>query len=184
MNEYYHRFNENLMTKLNNTENSSENKNGLKPDFKTPAVSTAVKPDTPQNIENDNLTGEGGLIVTVTLARGAIPVEGATVIIAEENNKSIISTHTTDKSGRTEKISLPTQSSALSLTPDSSVRPFSVYNIRAEYPGYYTEDAINVPIFDKVISIQPIALIPLSEKDIAEGELVINESQVLAEKEV
>ena len=183
MNEYYHKFNENLMTKLNNTDNSTENRNGLKPDFKTPAVTTAVTPDTPQNIENDNLTGEGGLIVTVTLARGAIPVEGATVIIAEENNRRIISTRITDKSGRMEQISLPTQSSSLSLTPDSSTRPFSVYNIRAEYPGYYTENAINVPIFDKIVSIQPISLIPLSEKDIAEGELTINESQVLSEKE-
>lgn len=179
MNEYYHRFNESLMTSLNASDEKPQKENGLKPDFKMPAVTAAVMPDTPQEPSKDEPTGMGELIIEVTLARRAIPVEGANITITSENNGEVISTLITDKSGRTEKIALPTQSSSLSQTPDSSARPFSVYNISVDYPGYYTERAINVPIFDGILSIQPIALIPLSEKDIASDELFVNESQVL-----
>lgn len=171
MNEQYHRFNENLMSNLNS---APVKENGLKPDFKMPA--TPVANETPQP---SMPKGEGTIIVEVTIARQAIPVEGAKVIVSSENNGEVIATEITDKSGRTRPLKLSAPSSSLSQTPNSAIRPYTTYNIQVEYPGYYIENAIDVPVFDKIRSIQPIFLIPLSEKDIAEGELLIKEDQVL-----
>ncbi len=127
--------------------------------------------------ELKTLTGTGTLRVQVSLAKGAIPVEGATVLVSTvEETPAVLAHLTTNQSGLTEQISLPAPSSDFSQIPDSGVRPYSVYNIKIQYPGYYTEEAINVPIFDKINSIQPVALIPLPENINPSAEIVIDET--------
>lgn len=117
-----------------------------------------------RNSSND--TGVGYVIVNVTTARGAIPLEGATVRIFDysdrgENGELVITTKT-NSSGRTEKIPLPTPPRSSSLSPGNG-RSYRTYNIDAQYDGYYNQYYINVPIFDGVTAVQSVDLVPISE---------------------
>lgn len=111
-------------------------------------------------------SGVGYVIVSVTTARGAIPLPGATVRIFNfENggeNGSLIITSKTDSSGRTEKIPLPAPPRSDSLSPGNG-RSYRTYNIDAQYDGYYNQYYVNVPIFDGVTAVQSIDLVPISE---------------------
>lgn len=119
--------------------------------------------------------GAGTLIAQVTTANGAIPLQGAVVIISKPDG-STITTQFTDNSGRTPAISLPAPSSEYSMTP-SNVRPYSTYNMRIEHPGFYTEEFLNIAVFDKIESIQPVSLEPLGEDATENDRLaVINEN--------
>ncbi len=108
--------------------------------------------------------GFGYIMVQVTSADQAIPVPDANVIIARqtENGEEMIKVLKTDRSGKTEVVSVPAPPAENSLTPDGGVRFFK-YNIRVDYPGYYTVENVNVPVFEGQKSIQPISLIPLKE---------------------
>ena len=66
----------------------------------------------------------------------------------------------TDADGRTDEITLSAPSKNYSLAPNEP-RGFSNYNIRVDYPGYYTAEQINVPVFPGITSIQQVPLIPL-----------------------
>ncbi|MBE5040123.1 hypothetical protein [Ructibacterium gallinarum] len=160
MNEQYHQFNEMLMQKLNPTpELSFENQD-----------SVSVFSDIAENM------GQGNLLVQVTLAKAAIPIEGAKVTVTDSSG-NVVARAITDQSGRTEQIPLPAPSAEYSQNPGGTVRPYSIYNIQVAYPGYYVEDAVNVPIFDKVNSIQPIPLEPLPDGTDPEEKIIVNEAQ-------
>ncbi len=122
----------------------------------------------PQNgsQSNPSLTGMGYVIVNVTTARGAIPLEGAVVrIFNYENggeNGALVVTQKTNSSGRTERIPLPAPPRSASQTPGNG-KSYSTYNIDAQYDGYYNQYYINVPIFDGVTAIQNVDLVPVAE---------------------
>ena len=111
-------------------------------------------------------TGVGYVIVSVTTARGAIPITGATVrIFNYENggeNGSLIITSKTNSSGRTDKIPLPAPPRSSSLSPGNG-KSYTTYNIDAQYDGFYNQYYVNVPIFDGITAIQNVDLSPLSE---------------------
>ena len=168
MSEQYRSFNQALMGQLNPS---------LDTGFQNSAIPTVNMQDDGQFPETSPNTGAGDLIVQVTLARGSIPVEGATVTVTDGSNPSNrIAVLHTDNSGRTERLSLPAPSASLSQTPVGVTRPYSIYNILVEQPGYYTVRLNAVPIFDRVSSIQPVALIPVAEGDVERAELNIDES--------
>ena len=123
----------------------------------------------------DNSTESiGFLTVNVRTSNGAIPIENAIVNIYENrgfdngngdftnSNGYLIYSTRTNKSGQTDKIALPTKSSALSLSP-GNFHPFTSYNIFVSKEGFFDSDVINAPVFQGITSIQPINLIPLSE---------------------
>lgn len=159
--EFYHQFNEALYTELNRREPA------------IPVTGTPASNDTGIPSAGE-LTGKGTLVVQVSLAKGAIPVEGARVVVSLEDKT--LGDFLTDKSGKTPVLTLPAPNRKLSQTPDGLLRPYSIYNLRISYPGYYVEEAINIPIFDGVNSIQPVALIPLPEEVAPNTEILIDES--------
>lgn len=106
----------------------------------------------------------GYLVVKVSTARGAIPLSGATVIIRaeEEGRTDVLYSLTTDESGQTPKVSLPTPSRASSEAPGSA-RPFATYSIDVAMSGYLPQSFLGVPVFSSVLSIQPAVMIPAPE---------------------
>ena len=113
-------------------------------------------------------SGYGYMIVRVSTARGAIPLEDATVIIfnylPEEFDRSgdVVAVDTTNNSGITRKFSLPAPSNSLSLTPGNG-KTYSTYNISVFKDGYRPQTYVNVPVFEGITAIQNADLIPLSE---------------------
>ena len=114
--------------------------------------------------------GQGFLVVHVTTARGAIPLEGALVNVRQEipNEKEIrgdiIAALTTGNDGNTEPLALPAPRRTQTLTPNHGTqKPYSTYHVEVQLEGYYTQNYANVPIFDGIAAIQPADLIPLPE---------------------
>lgn len=107
-------------------------------------------------------TNKGGLVVMVTTAGGTRPIMDAHVIVSrrEGNNEQILRTLTTNANGRTFVIELPAPPKSNSMSPGEPL-PYFVYNIRVDYPGYYTVENLDVPIFPGIVAVQPINLVPL-----------------------
>ena len=115
-----------------------------------------------------DMTGQGYLQIEVTTGNGAVPVEGAMVIVTQkvDGMNSLVTMKLTDRNGATEVIPLPAPSQSFSESPEPSERPFSEYNISVYKKGFYTIPQITVPIFDTIKSIQPVAVIPLAEYEL------------------
>lgn len=117
---------------------------------------------------SENL-GIGYLIVRVTTAQGAVPIEGATVYVFDYNpedskkNGNVVAVRKTDYSGLTGRIPLPAPPRSMSQSRGDGTKPYSNYNINVDYDGYYLQSYINVPIFDGVVAVQVADLIPLPE---------------------
>lgn len=115
------------------------------------------------NPTNENF---GRLQVAVTTALGAIPLEGAEVhiygVTAEDGTRETLYTLSTDVSGRTQKVLLPTVSEALSESPGNPY-PYTAYTVSVRKTGYYNTEKINIPIFEGITSIQPVDMIPVAE---------------------
>jgi hypothetical protein len=112
--------------------------------------------------------GEGYLIVHVTTARRAIPLEGAQVRIRDyatefKNGRGdVIATLISGRDGNTERISLPTSPLSDSLSPGKD-HPYSVYNLEVHLEGYRGQIYYALPIFEGITAIQPVDMIPLPE---------------------
>ena len=112
--------------------------------------------------------GVGYLVVHVTTARGAIPLEGAAVHIRtnEEADTTpradILYATTTNRDGNTERIPLAAPPRENAMAP-SEVPPFSTYHLEVRREGYGMQSFIALPIFSGITSVQPVDLIPLPE---------------------
>ncbi len=118
-----------------------------------------------------DMTGTGYLIVQVTTARGAIPLEGAKVDIrsyepedtsAPETRGDVIASLTSGRDGNTPRVSLPTPPRAVSESP-GNIRPYALYQAEVTLDGYFAQAYIGIPIFDGITAIQPAVIIPLPE---------------------
>ena len=113
--------------------------------------------------------GVGYLLVRVSTAQNAIPVEGARVTVSVGGNRKgaeddgVIGVFYTDRSGNTEKITLPAPPKRESESPGFAGEPFDRYDIRVEAEGYYPAEYSGAPVFELVTSIQSVNLIPLAE---------------------
>ena len=119
-------------------------------------------------MNTENNTGYGYMIVRVTTARGAIPLEGATVTVQnydpefEKGRGDVIAVYTTGDSGLTEKFSLPAPSGALSMSPGNG-KSYESYILTVTKGGYYRQEYVNVPVFEGITAIQNADMIPLPD---------------------
>ena len=105
-------------------------------------------------------TDVGYLVVKVSTARGAIPLENAAVSIrGEGEDTGIFYSLTTNSDGATERVSLPAPSRLSSETP-GNVKPFATYSIDVFKEGYLPLAFRGVPVFSSILSIQPAVMIP------------------------
>ncbi len=107
-------------------------------------------------------TQTGYLKVMVTLADKSMPIEGASVLVTENDDGKQILRYFgfTNESGETPTISLPAPPVENSEAPKGK-NVYAVYDIRTDAPGYRTVINRGVPIFEGITSIQNIQLNPL-----------------------
>lgn len=118
----------------------------------------------------------GYLLVRVSTALGAIPLEDATVYIRGNTPESsgVIYSLLSDRDGLTDKVALPTPPFSLSSSPSAS-QPFSTWNVEVLKEGYVPVLFQSVPVYPRILSVQPAALVPRAERAIHEE--IYNESQ-------
>jgi hypothetical protein len=110
----------------------------------------------------------GYLQARVFTALGAIPIEGASVKISSSEGifPTIAHDLITDGSGETLTVSLPAPPRNLSGAPGNPT-PYALYRIEAYAEGYAPYLALNVPVFSEILSIQPISMVPLGQREAA-----------------
>lgn len=115
---------------------------------------------------NENKSANGLLTVRVFTANEAIPIQGATVFVYENDKEGgktgVIRSGTTNDGGLTDAFELRASPRDESLRPTGE-KPYIGYNLEIVKDGYYTVRDVNVPIFAGITAIQPVAMIPLSE---------------------
>ncbi len=109
-------------------------------------------------------TSTGYLVIKASTARGAIPLEGASVNIrgGEAEQSGILFSLRTDRDGKTEPVALPTPDPALSASPNRGT-PYASYHVDVFKEGYIPLFFHNVPVFPGIISVQPAVMIPSAE---------------------
>ncbi|MCL2054668.1 MAG: hypothetical protein FWG90_09605 [Oscillospiraceae bacterium] len=116
-------------------------------------------------VHPERWSGTGILQVEVTSAGGALPVEGASVVVKRRSADGdyFVSFKFTDDSGKTEDIPLSAPPPELSLRPETADVSFSVYLVSVYKKGFYPIIDLDVPIFATVKSIQPVNFIPAAK---------------------
>ncbi len=120
----------------------------------------------------EDVMAKGRLVVWVTASNGGIPIEGALVTVynADTAGEAVV-VRSTDIDGRTEIFELDAPPRELSETPENGgVRPYSIYNVDVRKDGYFDVSNQEVPIFDGILAVLPVNMIPLSEGDSSELE--------------
>ena len=119
-------------------------------------------------MNNQTDLGYGYMIVRVTTARGAIPLENAIVTVHnydpefESGRGDVIAVYTTNTSGLTERFALPAPPRELSMSPGNG-KSYETYNLSVTKNGYYQQYYSNVPVFEGITAIQNADMIPLSD---------------------
>ena len=138
----------------------------------------------PKNIlrsaQGDN-TYKGKLQINVTSTLGMIPIQDATVTISYTGIPDVtIEKISTDSSGQTEEVELPSPPPEYSLTPVEE-QPYSEYNIRVEAPGYEPVLVSGTEILPDVTAVQPIRLAPVETEEKQEEVVVIPDHTLFGE---
>ncbi len=119
--------------------------------------------------------GTGYLIVQVSTAGGAIPLPGAIVTVRDYDPETgqdvgnVIATMRTDRSGKTQRLSLPAPARALSQSPGSAILPYALYSIDVKTDRYFENYYASVPIFDGVVAVQPAVLQALPDSEFSDN---------------
>ena len=122
----------------------------------------------------------GWLVVFVTEANGTLPVEGAFVTVSEYEpgtEGDVIRILRTGEDGLTETVGLSAPPAADSTEPGENGAG-ALYNVSVRAAGYYTVEAVGVPVFSGVVSRQTVDLQPIGAAvgEFAPGQVVIYET--------
>lgn len=98
---------------------------------------------------------KGYLIVTVFNENIAEPISDATVIVRGDNYEE---SFTTNINGKTAKIELDAPLKIYSLTPQTEVRPYSIYQVEVSKVGFETTIINGVQVFPEETSLQNVFL--------------------------
>ena len=123
------------------------------------------------------MTGLGKLVFQITTASGAIPLEGAEVILrkfrstSDGNGGEVVAVLYSGGDGKTEIVTLPAPARSFSLEPalDGAPVPYALYDAEVNLDHYFTQSYIRIPVFDGITSIQRASLIPLPENGFEGG---------------
>lgn len=117
--------------------------------------------------------GRGKLQINVTSSLGLIPIPDATVTISYTGIPDVtVERLSTDSSGQTQEVELPTPPLEYSVEPSEQM-PYSEYNIQVDAPGYESAMISGTELLPDVTAIQPIQLTPAETSEEEEETIVI-----------
>lgn len=136
----------------------------------------------PENINSEI----GRLLVSVTSSVGYIPIKNATVKIYAERQtdgeRLLLQDLTTNESGQTERVVLPTPPKSLSQEP-SGVRPYAEYDVEISAEGYEPVSITGSEVMADELSVQNVEMNPLEEPDLVESNIFIPDHTLYGEYE-
>ena len=121
--------------------------------------------DTAPDYENTAELGgsTGYILANVRTGDESSPVEDAavSVIAVVDGQRIILASGVTDRNGTTAKFAVPVPDLEHSQSPDSNIRPYSLYDVTVTADGYFTARSVDVPVFSGITSIQNFSMIPV-----------------------
>ncbi len=119
-----------------------------------------------EEFSQDN-PARGMLRVQAFAAQQAFPIVNAKIEVEKDFSDG---THTfaeayTDINGVVENITLPTKDKSLSQQP-GGVIPYTTYTVRVTHPHFAPTEFCQVPIFDGIESLQPVAMVQARKKTV------------------
>ena len=124
---------------------------------------------------------KGSMKVQVTAGGQSYPVINAVVrvrIPLRTGDREIFSGYT-DINGIVDNIVLPAPDSSISFDEENStVPPFSVYEVTVTHPNFAKSEFFNVPVFADIKAIQPAQMVPLTETGEEPGTVTIPEQSM------
>ena len=110
-----------------------------------------------------DLPDNGTLQINVYSQNALIPISGATVTITNQaGNRPLREQTTTNSSGQTQTLTLPTPPLEYSMVPEEP-QPYSQYDITISAPGYETTTITGTQLLADELAIQNVRLVPLPE---------------------
>lgn len=118
-------------------------------------------------------SGNGTMKVQVFSGREAFPIVSARVQVTKDFDSGVhtFSDRLTDTSGIVDGISLIAPRKDMAQE-DNNILPYSTYTIRVTHPNFITTLYTNVPVFDEVVSIQPVNLVPKTGTPTDDNEII------------
>ena len=107
--------------------------------------------------------GMGYLRVRTTTADGNLPVANVKVTVSDADGNKLYELYT-DASASTESVELPAPAKEKTLDPNYTGRPFALYNVNVEAPGFITQHIHEVGVVDTQTSILPVQMKPLLDE--------------------
>lgn len=108
---------------------------------------------------NPAYTGQGFLQVAVTTESPVVPISGARVRISDPTDGTVLQELTTDSSGQTEPVDLPTPPLEYSVN-DEEKKPYASYSVTVFAEGFKTLHIGGVQLLPNGLAVQPAALTP------------------------
>ena len=137
----------------------------------------------PEN-ENGQVTSSdrGKLQIMVTSSVGFLPIQNATVTISYKGvPNNTIEELSTDSSGQTATIELPSPPVEYSMEPEQLEQPYSEYNIKVEANGYEPVEVSGTEILPDVTALQGISMNPLETAQREDEVIVIPDHTLYGE---
>ncbi len=108
----------------------------------------------------------GSIIFNVFTSDARIPIEGATVLLRQQDfPKEILGIRITNASGQTDPIMVITKDVSLGQTPESAVQPWVGCAAIIEHPDYERVFLNGIQIFPGIVTLQNVQMVPLRELD-------------------
>ena len=108
------------------------------------------------------MSATGYIQVKAYTSRARIPLEDVSVTITDPS-KNLLGFRLTDESGITKSLSVSVPDFAESQQPEEGVSPFTTVNLYAKKNGYEQIEIHDLQVFADTVTLQELAMIPLSE---------------------
>lgn len=120
-----------------------------------------------------NATDRGQLQINVTTERGVFPIEDASISLSYTGNPTeTIEELTTNISGQTATVELPTPPLEYSMEPSES-QPYSEYTIQVNAPGYRPINISGISVLPDETSVQNVRMETATAENPLERNIVI-----------
>ena len=108
------------------------------------------------------MSATGYIQVNAYTSNARIPLQGAAITITRPDG-SAIAMRLTNRSGTLDTPEVTVPDRAASQTPNTGVIPFTDVNLYARLENFETIEVENLQVFPGTLTVQNLAMIPLSE---------------------
>jgi hypothetical protein len=119
-----------------------------------------------RSFRKGGLALSGTIIFRIYTSDAFIPIEGATVVIRQQETPGkLLGLRVTNSSGETDPLVVDSPEEALSQAPETVIRPWTGIRVLVDHPEFERVVLDGIQVFPGITTVQSVQLIPLQEFD-------------------